>query len=273
MSYSSSLRALSTAVKNGAPTKVAGKTISIARELAGTKSGDFFLVGQPDYRVFLTANGKKISPWHDLDAYPLSDGSREGKYLVTFVNEIPRGSVAKMEIATKEQGNPIKQDVKKEKLRNYPFASLINYGAIPQTWEDPNHEALSGLKGDNDPVDVCDIGAPVLETGQVVTAKVLGILGMIDEGEMDWKVIAINRLDPKSEYINTMSDVERIYPNKIKSIVSWFKQYKVPDGKPLNSFAFGDQAKDADYAMEVIGKTHEHWKNKDALKAAGLWVS
>ena len=154
-------RFLSTAAN--AAGKPQRKTIQISREFAGAKSGDFHLVGQADYRVFVSADGKRISPWHDLPIFPLSDGSREGKYLVTFVNEIPRGTTAKMEIATKETGNPIKQDVKKEKLRNYPFASLVNYGAIPQTWENPSIEALPGLKGDNDPVDVCDIGGPVLE--------------------------------------------------------------------------------------------------------------
>ena len=95
---------------------------------------------------------------------------------------------------------------------------------------------------------------------------------MVDEGEMDWKVIAINRDDKRCEYINTIADVERVMPGKIQSIVNWFKQYKVPDGKPLNTFAFDDQAKDADYAMEVIKKTHEHWKDQGALQAKGLWV-
>jgi inorganic pyrophosphatase len=47
-----------------------------------------------------------------------------------------------MEIATKEPLNPIKQDVKKGALRYvknvYPHHGYIwNYGAIPQTWENP----------------------------------------------------------------------------------------------------------------------------------------
>jgi len=36
---------------------------------------------------------------------------------VRAVFEIPKGQRAKMEIATKEALNPIKQDIKKEKLR------------------------------------------------------------------------------------------------------------------------------------------------------------
>ena len=61
-----------------------------------------------------------------------------------MVVEIPRWSNAKMEIATKEALNPIKQDVKKGKLRYvknfFPHHGYIwNYGALPQTWEDPTH--------------------------------------------------------------------------------------------------------------------------------------
>lgn len=33
--------------------------------------------------------------------------------------------------------------------------------------------------------------------------KVLGILAMIDEGEMDWKVIAINAEDPEAKQLNS----------------------------------------------------------------------
>ncbi len=40
-----------------------------------------------------------------------------------------------------EQTTPIKQDVKKGKLRFYPYNINWNYGLLPQTWEDPAHKA------------------------------------------------------------------------------------------------------------------------------------
>lgn len=53
--------------------------------------------------------------------------------------QIPRGTRAKLEISRPLPLNPIKQDIKNGKLRYihdpYPF----NYGAFPQTWEDPTH--------------------------------------------------------------------------------------------------------------------------------------
>ena len=57
-----------------------------------------------------------------------------------LIVEIPKFSRAKFEIATGEEYNPIKQDVKNGKLRNYNYGDMLfNYGAFPQTWEDPAH--------------------------------------------------------------------------------------------------------------------------------------
>lgn len=73
-----------------------------------------------------------------------------------------------MEIATKEAHNPVSQDIKNGKLRDYHGPIFWNYGAFPQTWEDPNviHPEL-GFKGDNDPLDVVEIGSKTLAAGSV----------------------------------------------------------------------------------------------------------
>lgn len=46
---------------------------------------------------------------------------------------------------------------------------------------DPNTEA----KGDNDPLDVCEIGQRVWARGDVRQVKVLGTVALIDEGNAD----------------------------------------------------------------------------------------
>lgn len=38
--------------------------------------------------------------------------------------------------------------------------------------------------------------------GDVIKVKILGVLAMIDEGETDWKVIAINVDDPEAKDLN-----------------------------------------------------------------------
>ena len=102
--------------------------------------------GTESYRQFFEEGGKRISPWHDI---PLEAGG--GAY--NMVTEIPKYGLAKMEVDTKGESNPIMQDTKKGKLRFYHGPIFWNYGFLPQTWEDPARELLPGLKGDGDPVD------------------------------------------------------------------------------------------------------------------------
>lgn len=62
--------------------------------------------------------------------------------------------------------------------------------------------------GDNDPLDVLEIGEQVARVGEVYPVKVLGALGMMDGGgdgeefEMDWKIIAVRASDPLAAVIN-----------------------------------------------------------------------
>ncbi|XP_047433622.1 inorganic pyrophosphatase 2, mitochondrial [Mugil cephalus] len=231
----------------------------------------------PDYRLyFKTSEGKYISPFHDIpliaDAEQDNDvpakkpKKAESEVLYNMIVEVPRWTNAKMEIATKEPLNPIKQDVKKGKLRYvaniFPHKGYIwNYGALPQTWEDPNHKDKdTNCCGDNDPIDVCEIGTQVCSPGEVIQVKVLGVLAMIDEGEMDWKVIAINTKDPDAKNLNSIEDVRKSRPGHLEATVEWFRKYKVPDGKPENQFGFNGQFKDKDFAVEIIMSTHEHWR-------------
>ncbi|VDI07699.1 inorganic pyrophosphatase, partial [Mytilus galloprovincialis] len=92
-----------------------------------------------------------------------------------------------MEINKEEKLNPIRQDVKKGALRYvknvFPHHGYIwNYGAFPQTWEDPDHTTEeTGTKGDKDPLDVCEIGYKVHPRGAVIQVKVLGTMCLVDE--------------------------------------------------------------------------------------------
>lgn len=64
----------------------------------------------------------------------------------------------------------------------FNFVHIIMY--IWQTWEYPGHvDPSTGCKGDNDPLDVIEIGSLVGCRGEVKKVKVLGILALIDEGQ------------------------------------------------------------------------------------------
>ena len=186
--------------------------------------------------------------------------SREPKR-VNFVCEIPKFSRRKYEIATKEVGNPIKQDEKKGMLREFKLGDLqFNYGCLPRTWENPNVlHADTGFLGDDDPIDVCEIGLRPITTGSIVSVKVLGVLAMIDDEETDWKLVCIDANDPWADSVDDIEDVDRVFPGLLYTVREWFRNYKVPDGKPQNQFALDEHFMNAAYAYDVIYETHEAW--------------
>ena len=84
------------------------------------------IVGTLEYRLhFQNSQAKAISPWHSVPLYA-------GDGIFNFVCEIPRNTRAKFEVATCEEGNPIKQDSKKGKPRSYAIDIPWNYGMLPQ---------------------------------------------------------------------------------------------------------------------------------------------
>lgn len=211
---------------------------------------------RPIYNVFVWLTEDEsgpISPLHDIPLW-----ADRAQKLVNMVVEVPRWSNAKMEISLGEPLNPIKQDVKKGALRFvsnvFPHHGYIwNYGALPQTWENPQHvDPGTQARGDNDPIDVIEIGERVAARGDVVPVKILGTLALIDEGETDWKLIAIDSRDPNAPRLNDVADVEALFPGLLRATVEWFRLYKVPDGKPVNRFAFDGEAKGRDFAYNVI---------------------
>jgi inorganic pyrophosphatase len=112
------------------------------------------------------------------------------------------------------------------------------------------------VAGDNDPVDVVEIGTAAHPTGAVVPIKPLGVFAMIDDGELDWKVIAICASDPKASLVNDVADVEKHFPGELEKIRVWFRDYKTPDGKPQNAFGYDNKCLDKKFTLGVLAETH-----------------
>ncbi|KAI1493739.1 inorganic pyrophosphatase [Biscogniauxia mediterranea] len=214
-----------------------------------------------EHRVYIEKDGVPVSPFHDIPLY-----ANQEQTILNMVVEIPRWTNAKLEISKDELLNPIKQDIKKGKLRYvrncFPHKGYLwNYGAFPQTWEDPNSiHPETKAKGDNDPLDVCEIGELVGYTGQVKQVKVLGVMALLDEEETDWKVIVVDINDPLASKLNDVEDVERHLPGLLRATNEWFRIYKIPDGKPENQFAFTGECKNKSYATDVIRECAEAWE-------------
>lgn len=207
-----------------------------------------------NFRIDYFFNQKPISPWNDI---PL-------KYdeLYTMVVEIPTFTQDKIEMSKEHLQNSLMYDLKDGQPRKYYGPIYWNYGFIPQTWEDPQHFQFN-CGGDDDPLDIIEIGHSVLEQGSVHRVKVLGSLGMIDQGEFDWKIIAINKND---QYFNVIDDIHQIdtyYPHTLNGIKEWFRWYKYPDKKKLNLFELDEEFQDRKFSVKIIEETHRQWINRN----------
>lgn len=146
---------------------------------------------------------------------------------------------------------------------------LFNYGAFPQTHESPRFISPDTVcPGDNDPVDVVEVGVKRWDVGSVVRVKVLGVLGLIDSGETDWKVIAISAEDPLAPVINDLPDLEVHMPGTVEALTRWLRLYKAP---LINEFAFGGEARGKEYAETIIEECHQMWQ--DLVEGEGVGSS
>lgn len=206
-------------------------------------------------KLFFYYNNKKISPWNDI---PL----KYNKILYNFVCEIPKWTRAKFEINTSHKFNPIIQDLENNKPRFYNWGDVIfNYGAFPQTWENPNKKSSHTNKpGDNDPLDVVELGIGQIEKGKVVPVKVIGIIPLIDSGETDWKVLAISKYDRLFKKINNVKDLEKYMPGFLESIISWLLNYKSISKNVINKLSMNNEIGSQKFAEEIIRETHKDWK-------------
>lgn len=161
-------------------------------------------------------------PWH---------GAHYGKqapHIVNAVIEIPQGSRAKYEV-DKETGL-----LKLDRVIYSSFHYPINYGFIPQT-----------LGQDGDPLDILVFCSQPIQSLCLVEAKVIGNMQMIDQGQMDDKIIAVAAKDPS---VNHLKSVEELPPHFIAELRNYFEQYKVLENKKVVI----DNFQDKDIAINVI---------------------
>ena len=180
--------------------------------------------------------GQRVSRVHGLPVWP----RKNTPGVVTFVNEIPRGSAVKVEIDPEQAGHALVRDrivTYAAERGGYPF----NYGFIPRTWEDPAF-LEHGYGGDGDAVDVVHLGATPLPSGARRDARILGALGMIDKGEMDWKILVVDADDETASLDDAQVDAVRTF----------FRDYKVPDGSGQNDFVDNGRLFTVDEAVAVV---------------------
>ena len=143
--------------------------------------------------------------WHDIDP------ARITPERFTAVIEIPAGSKKKYEL-DKETGL-LRLDRILYTSTHYP----ANYGFIPRTYAD-----------DGDTLDVLVLCTETLDPLVEVDCYPIGVIRMIDDDEIDDKIIAIPFEDPTW---NFYQDIDQIPPHHANEIAHFFEVYKSLEGK------------------------------------------
>lgn len=120
-------------------------------------------------------------------------------------------------------------------------------------------ETNETLKGDGDPLDAVEISGHAYEIGEVVPSVVLGVIGLIDQGELDWKIICMN----KKVFDSLQQSEEEVLKHNrglIDYVMNFFKYTKTYEHKKINSFLKGKELANKEYAFEVIENAIQSYK-------------
>jgi inorganic pyrophosphatase len=146
-----------------------------------------------------------------------------------MVVEIPAGTNKKYEY--NKITNQFEIDQKKGKDRIVEFLPYLgNYGYIPSTYSDPKKG------GDGDALDVLVLSES-LPTGSIVEIIPIGMLKLIDDGELDFKIIAVtfNKAEQVIKAAN-YKQFEENYPQIKKIIELWFLNYNKDDNARIDGW-------------------------------------
>jgi inorganic pyrophosphatase len=161
---------------------------------------------------------------------------------VNCIIEIPKGTNTKYEYD--ENLNIFKLDRCLVSSLQYP----INYGFIPQT-----------IALDNDPLDVLVFNHDPIDRASLVSCRILGVLGFVDGGKIDNKVIAVPHWSPIKKY-KTIHDIESSH---LKIYRQFFKIYKID--RDSNTEVGNWKSHNA--ALNIAKDSHERWLKENYEKS------
>ena len=177
-------------------------------------------------------------PWHGLDA-----GPNPPKIVQAYI-EITPFDLVKYEV------DKVTGYLKVDRPQRTSSVPPTLYGFIPRTYCGERVRQLSpqAAEGDGDPLDICVISErPITKSEIILTARVVGGLLMIDNGEADDKIIAVLANDVFWENVN---DVSELPPVLVERLRHYFSTYKLMPGK--ESLTYIESVYGYEKAVEVI---------------------
>lgn len=170
--------------------------------------------------------------WHDISK------NRIKPELFTACIEISKGSKKKYEL-DKETGRLMLDRILYTST-HYP----ANYGFIPLTYA-----------SDLDPLDVLVLCSEDLEPLALVDSKPIGIISMIDEDQVDDKIIAVAVGDPSLAHYEELEDLPK---HVIDEMHHFFEVYKALEGVETYVLNTGNKEK----AMKTIAQAMKNYEKE-----------
>ncbi|MBS3902787.1 MAG: inorganic diphosphatase [Anaplasmataceae bacterium] len=159
--------------------------------------------------------------------------------IVNAVIEIPKGSHNKYEYD--EELKVIKLD----RVLYSPLFYPTDYGFIPETRSE-----------DGDHLDIMVLGGDPTFPGCVVAARPIGLLKMIDGGDEDFKILAVQKDNPRFDKIETIEDMKNFNPHLLDEVAHFFKVYKDLQKKEVKILDWEGK----DEALKEIKRAQEMYK-------------
>ncbi len=161
---------------------------------------------------------------------------------INVIIEIPKGSKNKYEIDKKT--GIIALDRVAHTSQDFPF----DYGFVPQThWHD------------GDPLDVVVLTTYPLFPGVLVRVRPIAIMGMLDSGDKDDKIIAVPVDDPRWDDVEDISDLNT---HTMREIEHFYSTYKKLQNKEVVVEDFAGKTK----AEEAFTLGVQMYKDKHSKK-------
>jgi inorganic pyrophosphatase len=179
-----------------------------------------------------------MHPWHDLEP------GRGAPRVVDVFVEIPRGGGVKYELDA--ESGLLRATRVLHGAIHYP----ANYGFVPRTLDD-----------DGDALDVLVLAEEEVQPGALVSARVVGVMPMVDGGDVDDKIIAVMVGDPSYDVVRSLDD---LLPFRMNELMRFFGDYKALEEKEVRVAA----PLGLEEAVRVVEKCCTAYENRRARRAA-----
>jgi len=144
-------------------------------------------------------------------------------------------------------------EISKGDFVKYEYNNEIGYLEVDRVLYGPVHypAVYTDVPGtwnvhDGDPLDAVLYTTGNIMPGAVAHGRVVGVMGMEDNGEFDDKIICVNKKDPRWDYVNDISDMPK---HELKDLQTFMETYKYAQTGPGTVKITGFKGKEDAYKL------------------------